>query len=254
MTVDIGSIQFYALAPDAPPVIPADRSALGSLPVDAYRYCEALTRASSIGYYLFAPIDFHILFDGSDFLWSSDHGESWTPVVSETLPGYDEVFDSFAPENARGFAPPFLSRLPVPGFLQIWTGYFVRTPPGWASLVRAPANFPQNRSLDQFEGLIDSDEWLSPVFTNVRVCAMDRPLYFDRLRPLVQVQPLPRAVGATSWDRKLSTVGSLAELDASDWRDFSRTVVDRATQKNQAQPGRYAVAARRRDRASLAAV
>ena len=58
--------QFYRLIPDAPEPRRADRSADGMLPTEAYRYCEAMASASAFGWYIYPPLNFSLIWDGTE--------------------------------------------------------------------------------------------------------------------------------------------------------------------------------------------
>ena len=49
-------LTFFRLVPGCRLPQRADRSAAGTMPTRAFRYCEALTSASAFGWYLFPPI------------------------------------------------------------------------------------------------------------------------------------------------------------------------------------------------------
>ncbi len=141
-------VRFYRLAGQARPPQRADRSACGTLPTRAYRYCEAVTSASAFGWWVFPPIDLQLMWDGSDVFWYHDGADDWMPLLpSAQLPGFAAEFDRASPDRLTGFAPPFLTALPEAGAVQIWTGLMVRTRPDWHLLVRRPLIFrPQGGS------------------------------------------------------------------------------------------------------------
>jgi hypothetical protein len=100
--------------------IRAERSACGTLPVRAVRYCEALTSATAFGWWLFSPIDIEMLWDGSEIFWRCDDAPDWMPLLpSAQLPNYAAEFDAFVPEALKGCSPPFLTALPEPGTVQL---------------------------------------------------------------------------------------------------------------------------------------
>jgi hypothetical protein len=99
----------------------ADRSALGIIPTAAFQYCEALTSASAFGWYVFPPMTFYLQWDGTDVIWSHDESDTWFPLTMEHFPDFAEHFDRAAPDDIKGFAPPFLSRSFFPGVVQIWS-------------------------------------------------------------------------------------------------------------------------------------
>jgi len=240
-------LRFYRVVPDGLAPMRADRSALGTLPTAAYQYCEPVCTASAFGWYAFPPIEFHLQWDGTDFIWSRDRGETWSPIHSEHFPELPERFDSHAPADVRGYAPPFLTRVPQPGVLQIWTGLLVRTRPGWSMLVRPPANVPRSQHYELYEGIIETDRWFYPLFTNIRVVTANRPILFESTKPLVQVQAIERSTYDEANVRSCGVVGGLDEFTADDWEDFRASVVARGKEPFM-RPGRYATAARKRAR------
>ena len=134
------TVTFYRAIPQSFEPMRADRSALGVIPTAAFQYCEALTSASAFGWYVFPPMTFHLQWDGTDVIWSHDDADAWFPLTSEHFPNFPEHFDRSAPEDIRGYAPPFLTRSFFPGVVQVWSGLFVKTAPGWSLLVRPPVN------------------------------------------------------------------------------------------------------------------
>ncbi len=240
-------VRFVRLAPDALAPMRADRAALGTLPASALRYCEPVCAASAFGYYVFPPIDFHVLYDGTDFVWSHDDGANWHPVRSEHLPGLPERFDAIAPDDVKGFAPPFLTATLQPGVLQVWSGWLVRTRPGWSVLIRPPANLARSQHYELFEGIIDSDRWFYSVFTNLRVTTTNRPIAFRRTHPYLQVQPIERATFEEQNLREMQIEDDLAGLRTEDWDAYRRVFVERGKDPMM-RPGRYATATRKRGR------
>jgi len=99
----------------------ADRAAAGTLPTRAFRFCEAMTTASSFGWYIFPPIGFKLMWDGSDVIWTYDGVEDWFPLTTAQFPNFAPHFDDAAPDDIKGYSPPFLSSFIEPGVLQIWS-------------------------------------------------------------------------------------------------------------------------------------
>ena len=58
-------IIFHRLIPQARLPQRADRSAAGTLPTRAFRYCEPVVTASAFGYYVFPPFNFSLMWDGT---------------------------------------------------------------------------------------------------------------------------------------------------------------------------------------------
>jgi hypothetical protein len=163
-------VTFHRLIEDGRPPERADRSALGTLPTRAYRHCEAVAAASGFGWYLFPPTTLSLLWDGSagQILWTCAALGGVCLALDDAAQflGFAARFDAAAPPEVRGFSPPFLTALREPGTVQIWSGLIARTAPGWSLLIRPPANLPRLPGLDAYEGLVDTDRWFGPLFTN----------------------------------------------------------------------------------------
>ncbi len=238
-------VRFYRLFPEARLPKRADRSVGGTIPTRAFRYCEAITSASAFGWYVFPPINFSLLWDGTSVLWTYDETEHWYPLGSAQLPGFSDYFDEHAPEEMRSFAPPFLNAFVESNIVQIWTGLFARTAPEWSLLIRPVANLPRSRGYELYEGIIETDRWFGPLFTNIRLTKTDRPIEFRAEIPLLQVQALPRHVYASAALDEFATVPELAGFGADDWQRFRETVVKPSIMPER-RPGQYAVRTRKR--------
>jgi hypothetical protein len=238
-------LRFYRMIADARLPQRADRSAAGTLPTRAARYCDAVTTAAAFGWYVFAPMDFFLLWDGADSYWTWHGHEGWLKLDSAQFPHMWEQFDAAAPERLTGCAPPFLTALPEPGTVQLWTGLIARTAADWSLLVRAPANLPAPGGFVLYEGIIETDCWFGPLFTNLRLTRTDIPVRFKPDLPLLQVQALPRSVYADATVEDVAIVGDLAQFAEDDWAAYYRTVVAPNLEPGRGL-GQYAVAARRR--------
>ncbi|MBV9251110.1 MAG: hypothetical protein JO227_17900 [Acetobacteraceae bacterium] len=243
-------VRFYRLIKDARAPQRADRSAAGTLPTRAYRYCEAVTSASAFGWWLFPPMDLQLLWDGSDIFWHYDGAPDWLPLSSSAqFPHFAEAFDQAAPPTLQGCSPPFLTALPEAGTLQIWTGLIARTQPDWHLLLRAPANLPSPGGFALYEGIVETDRWFGPLFTNIRLTRSHVPIRLRADFPLVQVQPVQ---AATYSDTVLSAWELAPDLDGMaqvDWAAYQRTIVVPNADPNRPL-GAYAVEARKRRRAA----
>lgn len=231
-------LRFHRLFAQARAPERADRAAGGTLPTRAFRYCEALTSATGLGWYVFAPMDFSLLWDGEDVHWTCDLLDGWARLGSAQLPDMAAEFDAAAPAELAGCSPPFLSALPEAGHVQVWTGLFARTRPGWSLLVRAPVNFRLPGGFSSYEGMVETDRWAGPLFTNLRLTRTDVPIRFSVDMPLLQVMPLERASLAKA-ARDEPALGELDEVDAATWAGYARTVTPAE------RPGRYAVESRK---------
>jgi hypothetical protein len=235
---------FYRAIPNCRLPQRADRSAAGTMPTRAFRYCEALTAASAFGWYLFPPISFSLIWDGgSDIIWTYQGADAWFPLKVAQFPHFADHFDRTAPAELQGFSPPFLAAFKEPGVVQIWSGLIARTAPDWSLLVRAPANLARSQGYDHYEGIVETDRWFGPLFTNIRLTRTNAPVEFEAEFPFLQVQPVHRSVYGPALDR-FEVVPGLDRFGSREWDDFRTTVVVPNVDPHR-QRGQYAVAARR---------
>jgi len=243
-TRDTPLTTFYRAIPNCRPPQRADRSAAGTMPTRAFRYCEALTAASAFGWYLFPPINFSLIWDGgSDIIWTYQGADAWFPLKVAQFPHFADHFDRVAPAALKGFSPPFLAAFKEPGVVQIWSGLIARTAPDWSLLVRAPANLARSQGYDHYEGIVETDRWFGPLFTNIRLTRTNAPVEFDAEFPFLQVQPVHRGIYGPALDA-FEVVPGLDRFGSRDWDDFRTTVVVPNVDPHR-QRGQYAVAARR---------
>lgn len=226
----------------------ADRSAAGYLPSRAMRYCDALTSATGYGYWIFPPIDIRLLWDGEQVFWSYGDDDSWLPLSGTDsgavqFPGYAAVFDETAPEALRGYSPPFLTALPELGGVQIWTGLVAKTRPGWSLSVRSPVNLPTIPGLVAWEGIIETDIWFGPLFTNVRLTKTDLPVQIRAHVPLLQVQPVPQLAYSEEVQASFSCTEA-SGLARADWDRLGEVLLPSVD--HEARQGSYAVTVRKR--------
>ena len=240
-------VTFYQAVPGCRAPIRADSSVLGTLPSRGFQYCEALRAASSFGWYVFPPIDFTLQWDGSEIIWTYRGAKAWYPLHSAQFPGFQARFDRAAPRRLRGFAPPFLTAVPEPGIVQLWTGLMVGSAEDWSVLVRPPANLPRNLAFDLYEGIVETDRWFGPLFTNLRLIKTDVPIHFSTETPLLQVQPLHRSTYDEEVSNRFGVVADLAAFPPEAWSRYEETIV-----KPNVAPvrpvGTYASSVRRRRR------
>jgi hypothetical protein len=238
-------VWFYRLIDQARPPQRADRSAAGTLPTRAFRYCEAVTSAAAFGWWIFPPIDITVLWDGTDIFWQYDGISDWLPLMPSTqFPGFATRFNSVAPQALRNCSPPFLTALPEPGLLQIWTGLMARTAPGWHLLLRAPANLPTTGGFSLYEGIVATDRWFGPLFTNLRLTRTHVPVKMRANFPFLQVQPVQQHTYSDKILSSMKFLSNMGALQDNDWADYSSTTV--TPNENVTRPfGAYAVTARK---------
>lgn len=238
-------IVFHRLVPTARMPQRADRAAAGTLPTRAFRYCEPVVTASGFGWYVFPPISFSLVWDGSAIRWTHEGLTEWVPLTAANVPGFAPEFDKHAPAEVQGYWPPFLGALMEPGQVQMWTGLIARTAPGWSALVRPPANLPRKAGIEMYEGVIETDRWFGPLITNFRLTRTDTPVEFRADFPLLQVQALPREALEESGQNNYEITPDLGSFTPEDWDDYYDTVV-RPHVADARPRGQYAAAARKR--------
>jgi hypothetical protein len=238
-------VTFYRMIPEGRLPERADRSAAGQLPTRGYRYCEAATTASAFGWYVFPPMSFSVIWDGgTDIIWTYQGADSWYPLKSAQFPGFAEKFDQSAPPDLTGYSPPFVGAPKEQGIIQIWSGLLARTAPGFSLLVRPLANLPRSQAYDAYEGIIETDRWFGPLFTNVRLTRTNAPIEFDSDFPYMQVQPVHRSLYGDAIN-DFAVVSDMGQLTPDDWAAY-RAVVAKPHVEPERQRGHYATTVRRR--------
>jgi hypothetical protein len=238
-------LTFYRAIPGARTPIRADPSALGIVPTRAFQYCEALRAASAYGWYVFPPIDFSVQWDGSQVTWTYRGAKSWFPLQTAQFPGYAAHFDRVAPKRLRGMSPPFLTFVRELSVIQVWTGMFVETAEDWSALVRPPANYPRHHGYDLYEGIVETDRWFGPLFTNIRLIRTDVPIDFSTETPLVQVQPLQRRSYVGEDAASFALHGDPKTFPEKAWTRYEETIV-KPNRDPERTVAAYAIAARKR--------
>ena len=226
----------------------AERSAAGFLPSRAMRYCDALTSATGYGYWVFPPLTLRLTWDGEQVFWSHGEDERWLPLSGTDsgaiqYPDFGEIFDGVVPENLRGYSPPLLSALPELGGIQIWTGLLAKTRPGWSLNVRSPVNLPGAPGIVAWEGIVETDIWLGPLFSNFRITRTDAPVTLRASVPFLQVQPVPQVAYR---DENLSdfVCHEAKSVTEDDWARLSKVLLPQPDWE--ARQGEYAVTVRKR--------
>lgn len=245
-------VTFYRMIDDVRAPVRADRAALGILPTRAYRHCDAVTSAAGFGWYLYPPTDFSLYFDGSRIVWSFAGHDGWLPLGAAQFPGFAARFDAAAPADVQRYSPPFLTAIQEPGVVQVWTGLLARTAPGWSLLLRSLANLPRHAGYEPYEGIVETDHWFGPLFTNLRLTRTDQSVEFRAAEPFLQIQPIPQMAYGDAVLNGAVVVPTLEAFGPADWADYRAAIVE-PNQDPDHRPGRYAVAARRRRRCPHAA-
>ena len=186
---------FYRFVPECRLPMRADRAAAGTMPTRAFRYCEAITSASAFGWYV-VPSHYLQSDVGRGLRDPLDVQRSGCLVSARksTVSGFRRSLRQDRPAEFKGFSPPFLVAFKEPGVVQIWSGLFARTAPGWSLLIRPPANLARSQGYENYEGIVETDHWFGPLFSNVRLTRTNVPVEFDEEYPFLQVQLVHRSV------------------------------------------------------------
>ncbi len=234
-------MEFFRLYSRAPAIVRADKSADGTLPARAFQYCEPVASASAMGWYVYPPVGFSLMWTGSAVLFLLNDDTEWAQLDRFFLNDAVEEYLRYAPEDLHDCYPSFLDVFKDGNIVQIWTGYAVRTQPGYCHQVRSPINLPQSGLFQTFEGLIDSSWHVGPLLTNIRILKQDEPIHFPTHRPLAQVVPLP--VEVLRQQPTDTHVVSIPETEGDFWRSWRSTYDGR----NSSRRGSYAVQQRRKN-------
>jgi hypothetical protein len=241
-------VEFFRLIQSTRPPKRAERSAAGYLPARAMRYCDALTSATGYGYWVFPPMDVRLLWNGEQIFWSYGQDEAWLPISGTDsgavqFPNFAAAFDAAAPEALRGYSPPFLTALPEAGGVQMWTGLLAQTRPGWSLSVRSPVNLPGIPGLITWEGIIETDLWFGPLFTNFRLTKTDMPVHLRAQVPIIQVQPVPQLAYREETLASFA-VSEATGLSSDDWDRLGHVLLPHPNPV--IRQGEYAVMVRKR--------
>jgi hypothetical protein len=242
------TVEFFKLIEQGRPPKRAERSAAGYLPSRGMRYCDALTSATGYGYWVFPPMDFRLIWDGEQVFWSYGEDEAWMPLSGTDsgavqFPDYAQAFDAASPDAFRGYSPPFLLALPEAGGVQMWTGLLAKTRPGWSLSVRPPVNLPAVPGVVAWEGIIETDIWFGPLFTNFRLIKTDTPVHIRAQVPFIQVQPIPQ-LAYREENLGAFACSTAADLSPSEWDDLARVLLPQPDKPD--RQGHYAVLVRKR--------
>lgn len=237
-------IRFFKAYPDAVSAIRADMTALGTIPSAALRYCEAVRTASSFGWYAFPARSINLLFDGTDTYM--EHESGWERLDSEHAADPDQWWNHYCPEHLNDMAPPLVTSIGQPGYVQIWSGLLVQTRKDWSSLIRPIANTSQSGQYFCFEGIVETDRYgPAPLFINMRLLTTNVPISIDANEPLFQVQPVHRCCYDTDTLNDFQLVEPV-DMSDDDWSGYRKTVRSVDPAINDHQQGQYAVQTRKR--------
>jgi hypothetical protein len=131
--------------------------------------------------------------------------------------------------------------------LQIWTGWFARTPPGYALWVLSPINLVPSPHYTMLSGVVATDRWFGPLFNNIILNTSVRNIKIDaQAAPFIQVLPIKREDFAP---KRLDNFVVSDGIPADMWGDYYNTLIHPHEHIGEAgydRPGHYAVSERRR--------
>ena len=236
-------ITLHRFYKDARPPLAADNAALGSIPISAFQHCEAMRVASSYGYYVFPPKDIQLRFDGYQTFVAQD--DRWEELRHLSFgQEYDQHWNSWCPPEMIDKSPNFLTALPEAGIVQIWTGFFIRTAPGWATHYRPLSNIDKRRDLTVYEAIVETDSFAPcPLFINIALKATDREIIIPEEFPLFQIQPIPKI--AFQLSRKDTAKTFEADDEGFDWELLKTTLRIPGVSKDRSGAGQYGAKIRR---------
>lgn len=234
--------KFVRLAPSAPPIRPADSTLGGSLPLRAAQHCDPVVTACGYGWHIMAPTEFGLLFDGRGFLITFDEGAVWHPLADCQIPGLELEHQQCQRHRVAKLLPPFASSLAESGVVQIWSGYSARTRRGWALSIGGVVNHFPSSVYDCMEGVVETDWWTGPLFTNLVFRQSNRPVFFSRERPLFQVRPILKAAYSRQVRDSMEQLLDIGSVEAHDLSDYEWSATRDGTLSS--QKGWYAKRAR----------
>lgn len=221
---------FFRLYPEAPMLTKANLNSAEHVSTRARRFCAPLNLASSIGWTLYPPIDFDLMWDGSQIYFMFGDYDGWIKVERALLPDYSDMFTNIAPPDAQECMTPFLEAFPEPGVVQIWTGYSAKTPTDISTWIRAPINHPMSGLYDVYDALFATDWWTGGLIVNIRIKKTDVPITFRRHLPLAQLIFLNNDYLLTDSSRIVDTV-EVTPDHGNFWDSFKENSLRRNTQK-----------------------
>jgi Family of unknown function (DUF6065) len=233
-------MRFFKVAPFGDNPAPPSDGLMGEVPIRAFQFCEPFLAANRVGWLLNPPLSFELLWTGREFLTKFDTIESWIKVDKLLLPDYAEYWRSIAPPGAFDMPPPFLESFPERGVIQAWSGFLVETDPGISSWVRGPVNRNLPSAYQVIEGIVETDWWLGPLFTNLQFVKTDDPVRFESARPWLQVVPVPKALHLPDKSKRPDVAGA-AQMSEDIWAKFIET----SNRRNAGRSGTYRVESRR---------
>lgn len=229
------TLRFLRVWPEAPLPIKAGPAIAGNIPTRAHQFCEPFLVANSMGYLVYPPIDFNLYWDGAQSYIQFLDREDWILIDRLFLPDSIDMWRKMVDEELEDTLPVFLEAFSERGIVQIWTGYFAETTLGESLWIRSPINFDRSHSFQIIEGIVETDWWAGPLFTNIEFTKTDVPISFRKDTPFLQVFTLPKSCHDKEAIRKVEK-GDFCDL-VSD--EYLLRMKETALRRNSGKPGSY---------------
>lgn len=247
MTADITFTRAYTPA-HLP--MPADRGALGYLPMAAFQYCESVRVASGMGWYLFPPKTMSLMFDGRES-FIADEGQ-WRTFAAEPFEqDFQEHWNRNAPEKFHNNPPNHLRRLSDPGIIQIWTGYFVETTADVWLHIRPIVNKYDVSAYTCFEAIVETDSFRPmALFMNIQLLRTNSEILIEKDMPLFQVSAIEKSSvrRQSAQTRSFDDLGKAPEEAEHFWSGMNDTLRIKGVTPPRKSMGAYAANTRRREK------
>ncbi|MEQ1962120.1 DUF6065 family protein [Xenorhabdus khoisanae] len=239
------NINFFKAWPESPDPIKANIAITGEIPSRAHQFCEPFLVANSMGFLIYPPMNFDLMWDGYKIYFQPEGMDEWIIIDKLYLPDSVDIWQKVMPESHSKYLPAFIEAFPEKGVIQVWTGYFVSTSCGESLWIRAPINRPSNINYRVMEGIIESDWWAGPLFTNFEMMRSDVPISFKKTEPILQVFTIPK-----EYHRNFKRNNfSVSQLDKDTSSEFLERILSTSTRRNTEKPGSYRRLARKNNEA-----
>ena len=119
-------------------------------------------------------------------IWTWEGSGARYPLHVAQFPGFRETFDEVAPEEVREFSPPFLGAMQEAGICcKSGAGSSrARHPAGACCWACSPTCHAASEH-ELYEGIVETDRWFGPLFTNLRLTKTNVPIEFRADLPAV---------------------------------------------------------------------
>ena len=82
-----------------------------------------------------------------------------------------------------------------------------------------------SKKYENYEGIVETDKWFGPLFTNIRLTQTNVPIDFSTDRPIMQVQPVQQLAYDEKTLASFEIVEDLESMTEHDWDLYHETLV-----------------------------